>query len=212
MQLYKISDNISLELKPNFSVDLFLGEIFMCGIVRKPAKKDHFEKRVANYRDLPSEVVLRVASLCEEAHLSEGVCEMVLRLASYQTKQPFSCLPFAIYANGKRYTSPTSLSGEADAIQLAMAESVRELINEELATLGIRVVMGHCCDIQKHSVLEGRVCMDVSHDRNLFRAARLRNLTEADCLQVTDMRYLELLREHEPNSAELFEQLLLAEA
>lgn len=184
----------------------------MCGIVRRPAKRDDFKERAIAgiYPNIPLSVVVSVAELCEEAHLSQGSVELVLALANHVTPEPITCLPFAVYADSKRYTSPTSLFGEENAIRLAMAESVRALINTELTPLGIKVVMGHCCDIQKHSLLQAAGCMRISHDRNMFRADKLRHLTNKDCVQVSDEQYLELLRKHEPDSVELFARMLPA--
>lgn len=183
----------------------------MCGIVRRPAKRDDFRRRAiaGEYQNIPTSIVLSVAEICEEAHLSQGSAKLVLSLADHVTAEPITCLPFAVYADGKRYTSPTSLSGEEDAIRLAMAESIREMINAELAPLGIKVVMGHCCDIQKHSLLRATECMSVSNDRNMFRADKLRHLTDKDCVQVDDAKYLELLRTHEPQATALFERFML---
>ena len=170
----------------------------MCGIVHRPARRKHFQnqKRNGSYMMLPREAVSQIAYYCEEVHIPERACEILLTLANnhLQENQKFvSTLPFAVYQDGKRYVSAKSIADEADVMHLAMAGSVLHFINLELKTLGLKVVMGHCCDIQMHSLAEEAECMKISHEANVWRASKLRNMKLEDEAILPNDLFMEII-------------------
>jgi hypothetical protein len=169
----------------------------MCGIVRSPTKRKHFEEERQKdvWQNLPANTVSQIAYLCEETHIPERACDILLTLANshLMTREKFvTSNPFAIYQNGKRFISEQSVADEQDVMHLAMAGSVTYFINQELKTLGLKVVMGHCCDIQMHSLAEEEQSMKISHEANLWRATNLRNLTKADQVIISDDEFVSM--------------------
>ncbi len=169
----------------------------MCGIVHRPARRKHFEeeRQKGMWDNLPVKLVSQIAYLCEETHIPEQACNILLNLASkhLQSGEQFiTSVPFAIYQDGKRFVSQQSIADERDVMHLAMAGSVTHLINLELKTLGLKVVMGHCCDIQMHTLAEEAECMKISHEVNLWRATKLRNLTDADQVIVSNDKFVSM--------------------
>lgn len=169
----------------------------MCGIVHRPARRKHFEeeRQKGVWQNLPVKLVSQIAYLSEEVHIPERACSILLDLASthLMTGEQFvTSLPFAIYQNGKRFVSKQSVADEQDVMHLAMAGSVTHFINQELKTLGLKVVMGHCCDIQMHSLSQEAESMEISHNINVWRATKLRGMTSADQVMLSNKDFLRM--------------------
>jgi hypothetical protein len=174
----------------------------MCGIVRKPAKRKHFQNKKSDgsYMMLSKNIVSQIAYLCEETHIPERACGILLDLANTHltTGEEFvTSQMFAIYKDGKRFVSQQSISDEQDVMHLAMAGSVTHFINQELKTLGLKVVMSHCCGIQMHSLAQENQCMAISHEGNLWRATKLRILKTSDEILLSDEEFLSLYNSQE---------------
>jgi hypothetical protein len=169
----------------------------MCGIVHRPTRRKHFEeeRQKGAWQNLPLNTVLQISYLCEETHIPERACEVLLTLASNHLmagEKFVSSIPFAIYSDGKRLVSQQSIADEQDVMHLAMAGSTLFFINQELQEIGLKVVMGHCCDIQMHSLAEEAECMKISHESNVWRATKLRNLTDANQIIVSDDDFINM--------------------
>lgn len=75
-----------------------------------------------------------------------------------------------------RIVSDESAEAEAAVMHLAMAGSVRRIINDELGKVGLVLELGHCCDIEMWEKTDQETAMRISHDWNVWRADKLRSL------------------------------------
>ncbi len=172
----------------------------MCGIVERPTRRKDFDPKQMSYRQLSERTVLRIAGLCEDVHIPSLAAHLVLAFADATAGKPelvMQNIPFALYQNGKRYVTEASIRSEEAVMHLAMAGSVRHFINEELLKYGMQLEMGHCCDIQLHSVVHRHEAMDLSHDGNVYRADRLRNMKVKDVVTVTTSEFVNLVEDDE---------------
>lgn len=149
----------------------------MCGIVRRPTRRKDFDP--ANFPNLPASSVLAIVTTCEDVHIPQLATSLVLRFADRMAnKRDFvmEVIPFALYQSGKRVVSHESTEAEAAVMHLAMAGSVRRTINSKLAHIGLILELGHCCDIEMWERSRENEALHQSHDRNIYRADRLREL------------------------------------
>jgi len=174
----------------------------MCGIVHRPTRRKFFEQNSFLYPNLPSKIVSSISGICEDVHIPELATSIVLGMANFLVGKEFvlETLPFALYSDGKRIVSKETLLAEVDVMHLAMAGSVRYLINQELFQYGMKLEMGHCCDIQMHSLAHEEQAMILSHDVNVYRADKLRLMSDRSQVLASDCYFAELCEKLSPNS------------
>ncbi len=167
----------------------------MCGIVKRPTGRNDFDP--SRFSRLSKGTVRTIVGVCEDTHIPFLATSLVLafaeKMADRQNLLPnfvMQNIPFAIYKDGKRYVTEESVLMEEAVMHLAMTGSVRYHINQELVSYGLFLEMGHCCDIQMHSMLHREEAMALSHDVNVYRADKLRSLTEADTVVISASEFL----------------------
>jgi hypothetical protein len=168
----------------------------MCGIIRKPTRRTSFPVPQSAFKHLSKETFTAVILVCEETHIPEIATKAVLLFADYAAGMKdftFLSVPFALYEGGKRYISKETMLIEGAVMHLAMAGSARHHINEALIPYGIRLELGHCCDIQMHEIAHAKEAMILSHDGNVYRADRLRELGDNDEVTVSSEEFIEKL-------------------
>ncbi len=172
----------------------------MCGIVKNPTRRQDF--RPSDYPNIV-DAVTPIVTVCEEVAIPSEATSLVLAFADHVVGGPakgnhfvLETLPFAYYAGGKRYVTDATVAMEALVVHLAMAGSVRHEINLALAQYGVKLEMGHCCDIQLHSTSRADEAMAASHEINVFRASALRFMSEGDVVTIDEDGFADLVREH----------------
>lgn len=149
----------------------------MCGIVHKPTRRKDFDP--TKFPNLSASSVHAIVTACEDVHIPHLATAFVLQFANEMAdKKGFvmEVIPFAIYKDDKRLVTPESIEAEAAVMHLAMAGSVRRLINEELGKVGLIFELGHCCDIEMWEKSHELEAVVRSHDQNVYRADKLRAL------------------------------------
>lgn len=164
----------------------------MCGVVKRPTRRKDFDP--SRFNQLSEKTVSAIVGVCEDTHIPSLATNLVLAFVENMAAKlnvVMQDIPFALYQDGKRYVTEESVYVEESVIHLAMAGSVRHYINQELRPYNLSLEMGHCCDIQMHSVCHKEEAMGVSHDGNIYRADKLRTLTEADTYLISRKEFLD---------------------
>ncbi len=164
----------------------------MCGIVQRPTRRKDFDP--SRFNKLSEAAVSAIVGVCEDTHIPSLATNLVLAFAEQVAANPILVMqniPFALYQDGKRYVTEESMYAEENVMHLAMAGSVRHYINQELKSYDLFLEMGHCCDIQLHSVPRKEEALTLSHDGNVYRADKLRSLTEADTCLISRKEFLD---------------------
>lgn len=170
----------------------------MCGIVRNPTRKNRPSVPLENFTSLSHDTVMTILGVCEDTHIPEEATRAVLLFAEQASKERnfvLLSIPFAIYQNGKRYITKETMLIEQAMMHLAMAGATRHYINEALELCGIKFELGHCCDIQMHELAYSAEALMRSHDGNVYRADRLRELREDDEVTLTLNEFLNLMKQ-----------------
>ena len=171
----------------------------MCGIVRKPTRKSSFPIPKSFFQNLSAGTIDTILDVCEETHIPEDATQAVLLLADKAAGIKdflFLAVPFAIYQDGKRYVTKETMEIESSVMHLAMAGSTRHYINQALSVYGIKLELGHCCDIQMHGLNYSEEVMVRSHDINVYRADRLRELGENSEHSIDLLDFLEKINDN----------------
>jgi hypothetical protein len=170
----------------------------MCGIVKRPTRRKDFDPNQTLFPQLMRESVIKIVGVCEDVHIPSLATSLVLHFANMTVgRQDFAMqsIPFAVYQDGKRYVTQESIRVEDAVTHLAMAGSVRHFINEELELHGLFLEMGHCCDIQLHATTRRHEAMTLSHDGNVYRADKLRELADTETAVVNVEEFLDKIKD-----------------
>ncbi len=164
----------------------------MCGVVKRPTRRKNFDPN--RFNQLSEAAVSAIVGVCEDTHIPSLATNLILAFVEKMATKPnlvMQNIPFALYQDGKRYVTEETLRVEESVMHLAMAGSVRHYINQELKSYDLFLEMGHCCDIQLHSVSLKEEALALSHDGNVYRADKLRTLTEADTCLISRQEFLD---------------------
>ena len=186
----------------------------MCGIVHRPTRSKDFTPN--QFLHLSQETVLKIVILCEDVRIPNLATNLVLSFANNMAYQNFvmQSIPFALYEDGKRLVTKETVQVEEAIIHLAMAGSVRHYINNEIAQYGLTLEMGHCCDIQMHALRFKKDALRLSHDANVYRADKLRNMYGDDTLCIPHDKFLQKIGDTKTHllTADMFALVLQQDA